>query len=69
LLAQGLEFELPENFSEWMRCPECWSGDIGELQEEDNVEANSMETVIDVAGEIIDELRWRRHSGVGWRSA
>ncbi len=57
LLAQGYRSELPENFAEWCRCPECASGNIGELQEQENVEAGSIETVIDTACDLMDDLR------------
>jgi hypothetical protein len=41
----------------WMRCPECASSNICWIQNQDDIEAGSVETVIDVAGEIIDELK------------
>jgi len=43
-------FEAPRK---WMRCPECASSNICHIQEQNEVEAGSMETVIDVAGEIL----------------
>jgi hypothetical protein len=51
---------LAESFearSKWMRCPECASSNICFVQEEDEIEAGSMETVIDVAGEMLDDLK------------
>jgi hypothetical protein len=47
-------FEAP---SKWMRCPGCASSNICLVQEEDEIEAGSMETVIDVAGEMLDDLK------------
>jgi hypothetical protein len=46
-------FEAPRK---WMRCPECASSNICHIQGPDEVDP-SMETALDVAGEIIDEIK------------
>ena len=47
-------FEAPRK---WRRCPECASSNICPVQKQTDVEAGSMETVIDVAAEMLDDLK------------
>jgi hypothetical protein len=43
----------------WWRCPECASSNICwiQTQDDDLIEAGSIETAIEVAGEMLDELK------------
>ena len=47
-------FEAP---SKWMRCPECASSNICLVQEQNDIEPLSIETVTDMAGMIMDDIR------------
>jgi hypothetical protein len=59
LLAAGhrTEIDPADDPFAWMRCPECASSNICHIQEEDEVEAHSIETVTEVAGEMMDDIK------------
>jgi hypothetical protein len=67
LLAAGIRAELTpcdemmaealEAPRKWERCPECASANIGEMWEACDVEAHSIVTVTEVAGELMDDIR------------
>jgi hypothetical protein len=48
-------FEAPRK---WMRCPECVSSNICIIQQQNEIEAGSIATVTDVAGMIMDDIRF-----------
>jgi hypothetical protein len=41
----------------WMRCPECASANIGEIQDACDVKARSIVTVTDVAVMLMDDIK------------
>jgi hypothetical protein len=50
-------FALSDDVDKWVLCPKCWSNDVDKSEVEEEVEAGSIETVKEVAGEMLDDLK------------
>jgi len=63
VLCAGYEVQIPEDPSEWSRCPECASRNVGRMRpkgpndDNDPLEALSVETAVDVANQEMGELK------------
>ncbi len=55
-LAVGQQLDLGDNPFAWMRCPYCVSANIGQLQDECDVEAGSIDTTLDTAIQLAGDL-------------